>query len=98
MNCTFYFIILIEAKTINIYFLNVFVVAVPVLTKKFIMASTKLSFHGKLLSSDPQQKPVLIIGQVKHLAVLKFEDVKCKLDPRVPEEVSYCYYFILKNS
>lgn len=54
-----------------------------------MMASTKLSFHGTLIKSDPQQKPVLIIGQVKHLALLKFDDVKCKLEPRVSVEVSF---------
>lgn len=52
------------------------------------MANTKLSFHGKLTQSDPQKKPVLFIGQVKHLALLKYDDIKCKLEPRVTEEVN----------
>lgn len=51
------------------------------------MAGTKLSYHGKLSKTDPQQKPVLFIGQVKHLTLLKYDDVKCKLEPRVSEEV-----------
>ncbi|GLV36451.1 granny smith [Carabus blaptoides fortunei] len=51
------------------------------------MASTKLSYRGTLSKTDPQQKPVLFIGQVKHLASLKYDDVKCKLEPRVSEEV-----------
>lgn len=51
------------------------------------MASTKLSYRGTLSTTDPQQNPVLFIGQVKHLASLKYDDVKCKLEPRVSEEV-----------
>lgn len=48
--------------------------------------STKIVFRSQLQKSDPQQIPVLILGQVKHLTQLKFEDVKCKLEPRVSEE------------
>lgn len=57
---------------------------------KLVMAklSTKLSFHGKLSKTDPQKNPVLFIGQVKHLTALKYENIKCKLEPRVSEEVS----------
>lgn len=57
------------------------------------MASTKLIFRGAPVPSDPQTKPVLIIGQVKHLALLEFDDVKCKLQPRVSKEVCYSLFF-----
>lgn len=46
----------------------------------------KLVFSSKLTKTDPQQKPVLIIGQVKHLSQLTYHDVKTKLEPRVSDE------------
>ncbi|XP_968492.2 probable aminopeptidase NPEPL1 [Tribolium castaneum] len=49
--------------------------------------STKLIFRSGLTKTDPQQTPVLIIGQVKHLTQLKFQDIKSKLEPRVSEDV-----------
>ncbi|XP_022910756.2 probable aminopeptidase NPEPL1 [Onthophagus taurus] len=49
--------------------------------------STKLVFSGTLSKTDPQQKPVLIIGQLKHLAQLPYNEIKTKLEPRVSEEV-----------
>lgn len=55
-----------------------------------VKSSTKLSFHGNLNKTDPQKNPVLFIGQVKHLTALKYEDIKCKLEPRVSAEVSSC--------
>lgn len=48
--------------------------------------NTKLTFRSKLTRTDPHEYPVLIIGQVKHLNLLKFSDVKAKLEPRVSEE------------
>lgn len=48
--------------------------------------ATKLVFQSGLTKSDPQQTPVLILGQVKHLTQLKFQTIKSKLEPRVTEE------------
>ncbi|XP_073814221.1 probable aminopeptidase NPEPL1 granny smith protein isoform X1 [Musca autumnalis] len=45
-----------------------------------------LKFNPSLTKSDPHFKPVLIIGQLKHLNLLKFSDVACKLEPRVTED------------
>ncbi|XP_037814520.1 probable aminopeptidase NPEPL1 isoform X2 [Lucilia sericata] len=45
-----------------------------------------LKFNASLTSSDPHFKPVLIIGQLKHLNLLKFSDLSCKLEPRVSED------------
>lgn len=39
-----------------------------------------------LSKSDPQTTPVLIIGQVKHLTQLRFNNIRAKLEPRVSEE------------
>ncbi|KAF7284404.1 hypothetical protein GWI33_022190 [Rhynchophorus ferrugineus] len=47
---------------------------------------TILTFKSGVTKSDPQKTPVLIIGQVKHLTQLKFNDIKPKLEPRVNEE------------
>ncbi|KAJ9586400.1 hypothetical protein L9F63_019952, partial [Diploptera punctata] len=54
---------------------------------KYSMCSAKLQFLGQLTRTDPQTHPVVIIGQVKNLAKIKFNDVKMKLEPRVTEEV-----------
>ncbi|XP_067006102.1 probable aminopeptidase NPEPL1 isoform X2 [Anabrus simplex] len=51
------------------------------------MSTVKLEFQGSLSPSDPQKKPVVIIGQLKNLAKAKFSDLRVKLDPRVSEEV-----------
>lgn len=45
-----------------------------------------LKFNPSLTQCDPHFKPVLIIGQLKHLNLLKFSDIACKLEPRVSEE------------
>lgn len=47
---------------------------------------SKLCFHRDLQPADPHQTPVLIVGQQRHLAELKFDRVRCKLDPRVSED------------
>ncbi|KAJ8979435.1 hypothetical protein NQ317_003214 [Molorchus minor] len=44
-------------------------------------------YKSGLTKSDPQQTPVLILGQVKHLTQLKFQSLKCKLEPRVTEDI-----------
>nr|CAH7721266.1 unnamed protein product [Callosobruchus chinensis] len=48
--------------------------------------STKLIFRRGLQKSDPIQSPVLILGQLRHLTQLKFDNVRSKLEPRVCEQ------------
>lgn len=52
----------------------------------FFQMAVDLKFNAALTASDPHFKPVLIIGQLKHLNLLKFSDVACKLEPRVTED------------
>lgn len=47
---------------------------------------TKLVFPTGLTITDPQETPVLIVGQVRHLTQLKYQQIKYKLEPRVSEE------------
>ena len=47
---------------------------------------SRLEFHTSLTKTDPQAHPVLIIGQLHHLQALKFDDLKCKLEPRITAE------------
>ena len=51
------------------------------------MAAT-LVYSRSLKTSDPQDFAVHIVGQLKHLKLIKFSDVSCKLKPRVNEEVN----------
>lgn len=44
---------------------------------------SEVSFHRELQATDPNQTPVLIVGQLRHLVDLPFERVRCKLEPRV---------------
>lgn len=48
--------------------------------------SVSIKFSGTLSTSDPQVSPVVIIGQLTNLAKVKYEDIKCKLAPRVDAE------------
>ncbi|XP_034486128.1 probable aminopeptidase NPEPL1 [Drosophila innubila] len=48
--------------------------------------ATDIKFNGSLTRSDPQLQPVLIIGQLRHLNLLKFGHLASKLEPRVTEE------------
>ncbi|ALC45926.1 grsm [Drosophila busckii] len=48
--------------------------------------ATDIKFNASLTISDPQVQPVLIIGQLRHLNLLKFDQLACKLEPRVSEE------------
>lgn len=48
--------------------------------------ATDLKFNASLVSTDPQTHPVLIIGQLRHLNLLKFNDLASKLNDRVTEE------------
>ncbi|PZC76739.1 hypothetical protein B5X24_HaOG204183 [Helicoverpa armigera] len=50
-------------------------------------ASVSIKIRSGLTPSDPEQQPVLIVGQAAHLAALSWDDVRCKLEPRVSEEV-----------
>lgn len=52
-----------------------------------IMASTTVKFSATLSKTDPISVPVLIVGQEKHLSSLSYSAVKCKLEPRVNEQV-----------
>lgn len=51
------------------------------------MSRTIIRFNQTLTQTDPQNHPVLIIGQLRHLSVLKFQHVQCKLEPRVTEDL-----------
>ncbi|XP_046360463.1 probable aminopeptidase NPEPL1 [Haliotis rufescens] len=44
---------------------------------------TSLKFSATLAQSDPQNNAVVIIGQPKNLGQISFDDVRCKLEPRV---------------
>lgn len=48
----------------------------------------KITFNSYLTKADPQETPVLIIGRLTNLLRLKYQDIKCKLEPRVTEDVS----------
>lgn len=44
-----------------------------------------IKFNSSLTPCDPHYKPVLIIGQLRHLNLLKFSNVSCKFNSRVDE-------------
>lgn len=46
-----------------------------------------LKFTGKLSQSDPQTSPVRIIGQLRNLNKISYDDVKMKLEPVVTAEM-----------
>lgn len=46
----------------------------------------ELDFSATLETSDPFDSAVVIVGQLKHLAKLQFEDIKCKFGGRVDVE------------
>lgn len=50
-------------------------------------SNSKIHFNTQLTQTDPQQHPVLIIGQLRHLSLLKFDDIKIKLEPRVTANI-----------
>lgn len=50
------------------------------------MSAVTLKFAGILSPSDPKDNAVLIVGQPKHLAKISFDNVSCKLQPRVTAE------------
>ncbi|XP_067631865.1 probable aminopeptidase NPEPL1 isoform X2 [Eurosta solidaginis] len=47
--------------------------------------AAEIKFNNALTVSDPHYKPVLIIGQLRNLNLLKFTHLSCKLEPRVNE-------------
>lgn len=51
------------------------------------MSNTVFSYNKTLTQTDPQNHPVLIIGQLRHLSILNFQHVQCKLAPRVTEDI-----------
>lgn len=46
----------------------------------------QVAFNRELQETDPQSHPVLIIGQVRHLSLISFDDIKVKLGGRVTAE------------
>ncbi|XP_017005120.2 probable aminopeptidase NPEPL1 isoform X2 [Drosophila takahashii] len=55
-------------------------------SSRFGKMATDVKFNDTLSCSDPQSHPVLIIGQLRHLNLLKFSHLESKLSPRVTEE------------
>ena len=51
------------------------------------MTAVMLKFSGSLSPSDPKDNAVLIVGQPRHLAKITYDDVSCKIQPRVSAEV-----------
>ncbi|KAJ2938872.1 hypothetical protein O0L34_g17682 [Tuta absoluta] len=49
-------------------------------------SSVSVKLQCGLSESDPEEQPVLIVGQAPHLASLSWNDVRCKLEPKVSEE------------
>ena len=52
------------------------------------MSIVNLRFSGTLSPCDPSQHPVLVVGQLKNLNKVTFDQVKVKLEHRVTEEVN----------
>ncbi|XP_070574824.1 probable aminopeptidase NPEPL1 [Ptychodera flava] len=50
------------------------------------MANVELKYSNAITPSDPNDKPVVIIGQLPFLSNLPFDSVKAKLEPRVDAE------------
>lgn len=49
-------------------------------------ATVSIKFRWGLTQSDPEQQPVLFVGQSAHLSALDWDVVKFKLEPRVTQE------------
>jgi len=47
------------------------------------MGKVEVVYSSTLSPSDPEENPVLIIGKLPNLKSISFEQLKCKLDPRV---------------
>ncbi|XP_022185741.2 probable aminopeptidase NPEPL1 isoform X2 [Nilaparvata lugens] len=50
------------------------------------LKQTVIRFSGTISPSDPLEKPVLIVGQMKNLTKIKYDLLKQKLEPRVDQE------------
>lgn len=46
----------------------------------------EIVFNAALQETDPHSHPVLIIGQVRHLSLISFDDIKTKFGDRVSAE------------
>lgn len=53
------------------------------------MVGVNLVYGTQITDNDPRHHPVLIVGQLKNLNRIKYDDIKCKLGGRVSEEVCY---------
>uniref|UniRef100_UPI00358FDF35 probable aminopeptidase NPEPL1 n=1 Tax=Myxine glutinosa TaxID=7769 RepID=UPI00358FDF35 len=51
------------------------------------MANVKLEFCGAAKTVDPRKRPLVIIGQVKNLKRLDWDEMRPRLEPRVTDEV-----------
>jgi len=51
------------------------------------MATATVKFSSGLSASDPAESPVLVLGQLKHLSLLSWDLISCKLQPRVTSEL-----------
>ena len=51
------------------------------------MAGVAVRFSGGLAAQDPASTPIIIIGQPRHLALVQWDTVRCKLEPRVAKEL-----------
>ena len=67
---------------------QIYVSVLTLATAVIVTMAVNLKFSGTLTPSDPKDHPVLIVGQRKHLANISYDDVSCKLQPRVTAEVS----------
>lgn len=50
------------------------------------VSSNTIQFNATLQTTDPKFHPVLIVGQLRHLSSLRFDQVRVKLEPRVTAE------------
>lgn len=48
---------------------------------------TTIRFYKNLIKCDPANTSVLIVGKLSKLRIIQYEQIKCKLEPRVTEEV-----------
>ncbi|XP_029650535.1 probable aminopeptidase NPEPL1 isoform X1 [Octopus sinensis] len=55
--------------------------------RKELTMTRSLKFSAKLSASDPQTTPVRIIGQIRNLNKIVYDDVKMKLEPVVTAEM-----------
>jgi hypothetical protein len=56
--------------------------------EKFRNVKIEFALGVKAHDAETERPPVLIVGNVRHLKILRFEDVRVKLEPSVSSEVS----------